>query len=964
MIDKDTPGSERAEAILDSFSPRERQVIKDEPSVSKALSSLAEYSPVLAQALANRPDLSRWLFLEKSFQRAAETGTLEFELGNQVRNISSLPAFQSCLRRFRLKELARTAVRDLIGLADLAEVMSTLTALAEVCLNHSLQFAVQAAAEKYGTEEEGLGVCPIILGMGKFGARETNYSSDVDLIYLYRNEPHSTGSPEPQIVAEFIFTTVNKAMSEITEEGLVFRVDLDLRPGGKDGALAQSVETALRHYQVLGQPWERMALLKARPVAGDISAGVEFLDSLTPFIFRRYLDFMALEELRNLKDRFTREIQRKLLRKENSSRVRPEINVKLSTGGIREIEFFAQSLTIAFGGRLAHLRQISTLKALLGLTAEKIITTEDVEQLSEAYVFLRTVEHRLQLRELRQTHTLPRERAALDMLARSMNFTKAPTEEFLSELTVQMERVNARFQLLLAEPLEGDESEITVSDEEVAQKINNLLNNLDNQGTSLRILKDLGFKKGQASLSSCRELIEGHYLPEILSRYRRQLEKLVPAMIANASTTPDPDRALNHLERFLTRVGPLGGFLLLLVENPKLIKLLTTLFGTSDYLAGVLISNPSILDSLVDRRSARLVKDRSILKEDLATFLPDDLDLEDCLSLIRRFKNDEILRIGLFDILGELDFNQVQNQLAFLAEVVMESSLAKAAEQVAKGNDVPVVVMGLGKLGGREMNYSSDLDLLFILGGRGNSGRAMEQAVRVVQRFISFLTMPLAEGPGYTIDSRLRPSGTFGPLVVTPSSLARYHEKSQLWERQALIKIRLVLGPERLGKRVKTLARKAVYQKSLPPDAALLINDLRRRMTRERARLKPDTVNFKFLPGGLVDIEFLTQYLQMRYGGKIGGNLRSSSTGIALRALHEKGLGPVGLDKVSEAYNLIARVSSRLGLTYGRSGDEASYLEQEVSSLKLPGLLSDPLTEVREAMELTSRVYTEVLGTA
>ncbi|MEE9436086.1 MAG: hypothetical protein V3V37_05335, partial [Candidatus Adiutricales bacterium] len=459
MIDRDTPGSERAEVILDSFAPQERQAIKDDPPVRKALASLAEYSPVLALALANRPDLSRWLFLEKSFQRTAEIQTLELELRNQVRDISSLPAFQSCLRRFRLKELARTAVRDLIGLADLAEVMSTLTDLAEVCLNHSLEFSIQAAAERYGD----LGVCPIILGMGKFGARETNYSSDVDLIYLYRDGPDSTGSPEPQVVAEFVFTMVNKAMSEITEEGLVFRVDLDLRPGGKDGALAQSVETALRHYQVLGQPWERMALLKARPVAGDISAGAEFLDSLTPFIFRRYLDYMALEELRNLKARFTREIQGKLLRPENSSRVRPETNVKLSTGGIREIEFFAQALTIAFGGRLSHLRQISTLKALSGLATEKIITTEDAKQLSEAYVFLRTVEHRLQLRELRQTHTLPRERTALDMLARSMNFTKAPTEEFLSELTAQMERVNDRFQLLLAEPLEGGESEITVS---------------------------------------------------------------------------------------------------------------------------------------------------------------------------------------------------------------------------------------------------------------------------------------------------------------------------------------------------------------------------------------------------------------------------------------------------------------------------------------------------------------------
>ncbi|MBW2623834.1 MAG: hypothetical protein JRD68_13085, partial [Deltaproteobacteria bacterium] len=729
----------------------------------------------------------------------------------------------------------------------------------------------------------------------------------------------------------------------------------------KDGALAQPVDTARRHYQVLGQPWERLALLKARPVAGDVAAGAGFLETLTPFIFRRYLDYMAIEELKELKTRFKRDLQGRFPRAESPGRTRPETNVKLSTGGIREIEFFAQALTIAFGGRLGSLRQISTLGALSSLAAEKIITSEDSEQLSRAYIFLRTVEHRLQLRELTQTHTLPRERTALEALARSMDFKNEPTKEFLSELTAQMDRVNAHFRLLLSESSEGDEEEIAISDEKVARKINYLLDNLDRPEIGLNLLEDLGFKNAQASLKSCRVLIEGGYLPEALSRYHRRLKRLVPVMIAHASMAPDPDRALNHLESFLARVGPLGGFLLLLVENPKLIQLLTTLFGTSDFLAGVLISNPSILDSLVDRRGSRLVKDRYVLREELTAFLSGEPDLEDSLALIRRFKNDEILRIGLFDILGELDFDQVRNQLTDLAEVVMESNLALAIDRAAKGVDVPLAVMGLGKLGGREMNYGSDLDLLFVLGGRGRAGhQAMELAVRVVQRFISFLTMPLAEGAGYAIDSRLRPSGTFGPLVVTPSSLARYHEKSQLWERQALIKIRPVLGPENLRRRVKTLANKAVYKTAPPSNAAVLMHELRQRMTRERARLKPGMLNLKFLPGGLVDIEFLTQYLQMRHGQKIGGNVRSSSTETALRALHQKGLGPEGLDKAAAAYNLIARVSGRLGLAYGRSGDEAAYLEEEVSSLQIPELASNPLLEIKEAMALTSRMYRAV----
>ncbi|MBW2091721.1 MAG: bifunctional [glutamate--ammonia ligase]-adenylyl-L-tyrosine phosphorylase/[glutamate--ammonia-ligase] adenylyltransferase [Deltaproteobacteria bacterium] len=965
MSQAEIEGHDRGEIILSLFSPAERATITRDEATAKALWSLAAYSPALTQALAVRPELVRWLFLDRSFQYQAAPQTLIKELAAQAADVSDLKTLQIHLRRFRLKELARLAIRDFTNQADLTEVMETLTALAETCLDLALRFAMRSAAVRWDLSQDDLGVVPIILGMGKLGAAELNYSSDIDLICLYQPVRSSDKTPDPGVVAEFIFTTVTKAMSEVTEDGLVFRVDQDLRPGGKDGAQAQSVEAASRHYLALGQPWERMALLKARPVAGDLTAGQEFLDSLIPFIFRRYLDYTALEELKALKARFTEEKRIKTRRLNSHRSFRTALDIKLSAGGIREIEFFVQALILTFGGRLPHLRRAGTLDALSALADEGIISREDEDELSEAYVFLRRIEHRLQLRELTQTQTLPRSETALDNLARSMCYTGAARDDFLADLKEHMNRVSSRFRLLLADPEEAKVDTKAPHQEGVEEKVHLLLKNLDDETLSLNLLTRLGFKRSEAALAACRTIQEERYLPDSLARYREQLERLMPALIAQASAAPDPDQALAHLERFLTRIGPMGGFLLLLEENPKLIQLLTTLFGTSEYLSGILINHPGILDSLIDRRSARLVKNRAALAADLSTALLGEEDPEARLSLIRRFKNDEVLRLGLYDLLGELSLDQVQDQLTSLAEVIMDFTMALAAELVPNGIGLPLAVMGLGKLGGRELNYRSDLDLIFALGGRVSGGKTnanIEVAVRVVQRFISFLSLPLAEGPGYEIDSRLRPSGTYGPLVVTPVSLDRYHQTSQLWERQALLKMRRILGPKNLGSRIKGLANRAVFGGPLPSDAAERIHHLRLRMAAERGKLRPGMINFKFSPGGLVDIEFITQYLQMIYGRKYKGDVRSASTKKALLALSRKGLGPDGLKEVAEAYELMSHMVNRLGLIHVRGGDEAAYTEQEIAALGLPDIPGDPLSELYKAMDLVKSVYAQVFG--
>ncbi|MBU2549503.1 MAG: bifunctional [glutamate--ammonia ligase]-adenylyl-L-tyrosine phosphorylase/[glutamate--ammonia-ligase] adenylyltransferase [Proteobacteria bacterium] len=956
----------RGENVLSHFQAQERQAIERDPVAMEALSALASFSPVLTQALAVRRDLARWLLLERAFEQPAAPVSLSGEAKARVQGAADLAELQTGLRGFRLKELARLAVRDLTGRADLAEVMETLTLVAEACLSASLDVALRLVAERYGLPSRALGFRPVIMGMGKLGARELNYSSDVDLIYFFQPRKKEENGPPVEEVVERVFTTVTRAMADLTEDGLVFRVDLDLRPGGKDGAQVQSLETARNHYLFLGQPWERMAWLKARPVAGDIDTGLRLLEDLSPFVLRRHLDYTSIEELKALKARFTRRKNEKIRHLGGTGRHRAAADVKLSPGGIREVEFFTQALILTFGGRLPHLRQPRTLDALAALAGEDIITRADEVGLSEAYVFLRTVEHRLQLRSLTQTQVLPKDEAVQDALARSMGYHRRPWPEFLAELTGHMDRVKKCYNLLLTDPDERPETGTKAPNAPTPEWVASLFGRLDDETACLDLLAREGFNRPDAALAACRRIREERYLPDSLARYRRQVEKLMPVMVAGAAASQDPDKAIIHLERFLSSIGPRAGFFVMLEENPALLGVLNMLFGASDFLSRILIAHPGLLDSLIDRRGVELVKPREAMSRDVDTLLGRETDTEIRLGVIRRFKNDETLRIGLYDLLGELNLTQVQSQLADLADLVMARTLDLAVdlmlpERASSGAPVPLAVIGQGKLGGREMSYVSDLDLIFIL-GRGVPELGMEQAVRLAQRFNNYLTTPLAEGPGYETDARLRPSGRQGPLVVTPSSFARYHETSQLWERQAMLKMRLVLGPERLGTRVRGMAARAIFRRALPEDAARAIDGLRRRMIRERGPMKPGAISLKLSPGGMVDAEFLTQYLQLVHGRDHVGNVRSRTTQTALRALVAKGLGPEGLAEVVPAYELMTRLANRLGLIHGRSDDANGYSPEEVRALTLPVEGGDPLAGLEKAMAVVRRTYAEVLG--
>lgn len=923
--------------------------------VAQAAHTLARFSPGLCGLLANHPPIIRHVLLDAGFS----TPLTRLRLGERFDYFSQdredPPPLERTLRLVRAEALAVIAIRDLTGRAGLSEVTGSLSALAEFALSKALEEATARTEARFSIPAGQLPFAPVVLGMGKLGARELNYSSDIDLIYLYRPRSGAAGAPEP--AADFLFSQLTRLLSQLTPEGLVFRVDLDLRPGGKDGAMSQTLDSALNHYLVLGQSWERMALLKARPVAGDLAAGRGLIEALSPFVFRRHLDYTAIEELKELKKRLTRERGVKVSRL-NSRLKKNSINVKLSPGGIREVEFFAQSMVITFGGRLPHLRIGRTSRALWALAEENIISLADARVMNEALTFLRDVEHRLQLVELSQTQTLPVDEAALSDLAAAMDFSSS--QAFLAELKAHMGRVNERYALLLAEPSGPLPVAAAAGERDRMGLVHQLLAGLDDKETAQALARAIGFSEPETALNQVRSIAAQRYLPTRLARYHSSIERLAPHLIAAAAATLKPDQALSHMERFLTKIGPMGGFFTLIEENPNLIDLLAALFGTSEYLSQILISHPLILDSLIDRRSAKRDKSRRDLAADLATALAGERDPEEIISLIRRFKNDEVLRLGLFDILGQVKGGSIRLQLTALAEVTAEAVMETARQLTPGGRELDLAVAGMGSLGARELSYRSDLDLIFILGGA--SQEELVQAIKLVQRFISYISIPLPEGPGYQVDSRLRPSGTQGPLVTDAAHFRRYHQKSDFWERQALLRLRPLMGSEKLTRRIRQAVVQAVHHWALPSDLAQRIDSLRTRMSRERARLQEGMVNLKFSPGGLVDIEFITQYLQLIHAPRLRGRIRSASTLTALAGLNQHHLGPRGLEKLPQALELISTFNRRLGLIHARGGDAAAYTWGEIAALNLPGTPPDPAARLEEALDLAHDLYHQTFG--
>lgn len=870
----------------------------------KILAALFGGSDYLSQIIIRYPKSISDLFDSPFLHREKPGETLACELESRCGGIGDREKMTQELRRYRNSEMLRITARDLMGFGGIEELMAEISCLASAAADSAYRFCRNELARAWGEpfeEEEGGARHPArftVLGMGKLGGRELNYSSDIDLIYIYGSdnggfEASSKGAaPSGKSLADFwarVGENMSQLIGEVTEDGLVFRVDLRLRPGGSSGAEATSLDAAVDYYLTWGQTWERAALLKARPVAGDIKLGEEFLYEIEPWLHRRYLDFGLLDEIREMKSRFEIEARRA-----GSG----SWDVKLGSGGIREIEFFVQSLELVHGGKMPSIRRRNTLNTLKALREEGLISERDAEDLSRSYRFLRKLEHCIQIQEFQQTQRLPRLPEDRDRLAALMGFRGphdkrwAEFEERLSEYRADVEE---RYRGLFVTPREDAKQAVV---EEAALLARGEIPAEEGQ----KWLADRGFADPANAYRSLERLREGpRRLAYLSDGTRKRWEDIAPLVIQEVASAPDPDMALTNLERFLAGVGARATTLALLRQHPGAVRFLVNLFGTSEYLSDFFISRPELLDGLVGPRREAPGFDSGAMRNEVSDAISSATDLEERLDALRLFVHERMLKIGLDDLAGDADHRVTSGRLSTLAEVSLGAAYeisrieieTRLGEPVFKteGQEVRggLVVLGMGKLGGAELSYGSDLDVIFVytpgVAESLKGATSHEYFVKLAQRIISAITIETAQGHCYSLDTRLRPSGRAGSLVTSLESFERYHRESgAAWERQALIRMRPVAGDFELGRRTLDAIYPFVYERPLTDTNIEEIRHVRRRMAEERSRSAENRLDIKLEPGGLVDAEFVTQVMQLRFG-RDKKELQTPHTAEALEAI-------------------------------------------------------------------------------
>src|SRR6266540_1809024 len=885
-----------------------------------ALVLLSGSSRMVPALLARDPPLLRRAARSPLLQRPRAEAELRGLLERAVRRLApdDVEGFHRLLRRLRAHEVVRIALRDLRR-ARVSEVTGDLSALATACLDAAIRFHDRRLRARHGPpaglagREPGAGFCA--LAMGKLGARELNFSSDVDLVYVYERDGETEGERPITHFAYYakLAELVTEAIAKPTEDGFVFRVDLNLRPDGQNGPIVNSLHATELYYETFGRSWERNALVKARPGAGDLAVGEELLRHLEEFIWRRSLDLDVVHEIQAMKARI-----------DARAGAEGKDDLKLGKGGIREVEFFVSALQLLHGGRDEGraLRERAVLPALDRLLFAGVVPAKDRDALADAYLFLRRAEHRVQMLDGSQTHRLPPpgERRGL---ARSMGY--ADEAAFDAALAAHRERVALLFAGVLgkgidAAPLDPDLA--LVADPQVERERRAEIAARRGIGDPDRILAAI----------------------DAMARRRTPFSPLgdpaaAVALLSDAFGTPDPDQAISHLSDFAAALKNPEPYFRMLADHRRVARLLLSLFGTSDFLSKRFLRHPELIDMLLREDQSLLEKDRDGFRRELderlgqldPSLAPDDL-LERQLGELRRYKNEEVLRIAIHDIAGTIDLASVSGQLTELAEASLEWCLALAeAEAAAKGLAPPgrLCIIGMGKLGGRELGYHSDLDLIFLYPGSGATA-GQERYPRLAQRFMSFLQMPLREGRLYQIDTRLRPSGNQGALVIGAEAFTRYHTgggapgapgggvRSQLWERQALLRARHVAGDAAIFAEIHESVLVPVVFGRREDRAALAaeIRRMRERMEAEVGREASRGKNPKTGHGGLVDVEFAAQFLQLAHGHE-HPSVRTGSTPVALRKLRQAGLlRELEFEALAEGYDFLRRVELRLRIVH------------------------------------------------
>ncbi|MBU6297334.1 MAG: bifunctional [glutamine synthetase] adenylyltransferase/[glutamine synthetase]-adenylyl-L-tyrosine phosphorylase [Alphaproteobacteria bacterium] len=812
----------------------------------------------------------------------------------------------SVLRQAKRRAALAIALADIAGVWTLKEVTAALTGFADACVKGALRFALKEAAQNTelshkdsATLEASTGL--VVLAMGKHGAFELNYSSDIDIVVFYeagtfpfRKRGDARGA------AVGIVKKLVKLIAEVTADGYVFRVDLRLRPDAGATQIAISTEAAEAYYEEMGQNWERAALIKARACAGDTAAGARFLSAVAPFVWRRNLDFAAIEDIHSIK----RQIH---AHAGHSTIAVAGHNVKLGRGGIREIEFFVQTQQLILGGRDPSLRVPSTIAALEALRTRGHVSRDAADALARSYRFLRKLEHRLQMTEDEQTHTVPKTPQGVAHTACFMGF--ADSAAFALALLDELETVQSYYARLFerAAPLAAAGGSLVFT-------------GVEDDPETLDTLTRMGFCDPAHVSGAIRAWHHGRIRATRSPRARELLTKLVPPLLSALAATAAPDVAFAQFDRFLSNLPAGVQLFSLLLARSELLRLIAEIMGSAPRLADHLGRSPATLDVLLDPDFLGVLPARAALDRALHDQLARARDYEGKLDLVRRFAKEQIFRVGVQVIEGVAKADAAGPAFANIAEAIIADLLPCVAGELAENAgwiyDGAFAVIAMGKLGGREMTAGSDLDLVFVYdapeGVEQSDGRKPMPTslyyARLAQRLIAALTVATAEGGLYEVDMRLRPTGNKGPVAVSLESFMRYHQaESWTWERMALTRARVIAGPPKLIPKLDAVVSDTLRRRV---DWARLFSDAREMREKVAAQYPGKNCwDLKYAAGGLMDIEFIAQTLQLRHAHDNPSAL-STNTIDALKRLSRMG----GLDG-RDAEALIAAANLQHALT-------------------------------------------------
>jgi glutamate-ammonia-ligase adenylyltransferase len=893
--------------VLEAVSAAEGRLdVADPERAGRGIARLLGAAPFFSTWLARHPDwLGRLAQDELEHERGLEEYLERLAAMREARQGDD-PA--DWLRELKYYELARITWRDVdvVPIDRVGETLAEVSHLAEALLACAFDLAAARVSERFGKplwrgpEGERVELAFCVLGLGKLGSEELNFSSDVDLVYVHEEPPGplsllDAGEGARCSDVEYwnaIGRELRTLVSASTGSGFLYRVDLDLRPEGGKGPLVICEEELLRYFEVRADLWERTAYMKARPVAGSTALGWRVLRRLQPMIFHRGMHWDAVEAIRILKERIESE----------RSGGEDEFDVKLDRGGIRDVEFVAQSLQLLHGGRIPQLRERSTQLSIAGLAAVGVLPAEVADRLLESYRFLRRLENRIQMEGEQQRHRCPRDEDGLERLALSLGLRGGDGRSAGAVLAREIENVRERVVSNLPTMLGG--------------------------GSDERIL----------------DLFARH-IPKLLAHptARRMVESLGEHFARAVDRSPEPSRALNNLDRFVSGVGSRRFYYELLFDRPELVDRLTALFSSSEYLSGYLARHPGLIEPVFDDPEVLLL-DREALEQDLETLGGYGEDEETRLRALRLFHHRQMINVGLLDLDGRIERLETERSLTEIGEVCLACALDLARDQIASRSDEArqrlaeseFLVVGMGKLASGELSYGSDLDLIFLYDAPGVEGPAkmevQELSVRLAQKLIAALQTRTADGMCYEVDTRLRPSGNQGLLVTSIDAFEHYHaESADLWERQALLRSRPVAGGEALARRFVEI-RREILGRPLPDGAAQEIHRIRLRMEHELARETAVRKDLKTGRGGLTDIEHVVQLLQLRHGREHEALLATDPIEVQLERLRDLGLLEAeDARALAEGWHFLVLLSSRMRVVENRS---ISDLDEERGDLE------------------------------